>query len=233
MNVPAEEWDTPLVPTQALSFFEIEENVSELYARALRQRPEAKLAQLDIRRAKLEEAIAENDRLPGLDVGASYGLIGQDDSYRRALDQLATFTGWSWSVFVNFEWAPLGMQARAEQARAEVLHSRASIQQQRLALDIRIQVRQAVRAARTAARQVHAAAKTRRLAERSLDAEQRRFINGLSSNFVIAQRQEELSQARLAEVSALVDHAKSLVELRRATGELLSSRGVDLRINGR
>ncbi len=49
-------------------------------------------------------------------------------------------------------------------------------------------------------------------------------MNGLSSNFIVAQRQAELSQARLAELDALIQHEKATSDLQLATGDLLESR---------
>jgi outer membrane protein TolC len=76
-----------------------------------------------------------------------------------------------------------------------------------------------------------ASAKFRDLAERNLDVEQRRFLNGLSSNFIVAQRQAELSQARLAELDALIQHEKATSDLQLATGELLESRRLKFEVS--
>jgi outer membrane protein TolC len=99
---------------------------------------------------------------------------------------------------------------------------------------VRAQIREAMRAIQTAERQLHASAKFRDLAERSLDVEQRRFINSLSSNFLVAQRQAELAQARLAELEALIQHERASSDLQLATGELLEAHHLrfDLRSGG-
>ena len=67
-----------------------------------------------------------------------------------------------------------------------------------------------------AQRQLYASAKFRDLAERSLDVEQRRFLNGLSSNFLVAQRQ--------AELGSLIQHEKATSDLQLAMGDLLEAR---------
>jgi outer membrane protein TolC len=91
-----------------------------------------------------------------------------------------------------------------------------------------MEVRAAFRAVDTAARKVRAAAKQRRLAEGSLDAEERKFMSGQSSNFVIAQRQQDLTDARTNEIGAVIDHEKALVDLWHATGDLLPMRHVQI-----
>jgi len=89
-------------------------------------------------------------------------------------------------------------------------------------------VRDAVRNQRSAARQVAAAAHFRELSEKSLEVEQRKFLNGTSSNFVVAQRQEELAAAQLSELTAVLGHTKAAAALSRATGQLLAERHIEL-----
>jgi outer membrane protein TolC len=91
-------------------------------------------------------------------------------------------------------------------------------------------VRDAVRTQHSAALQVTAAARFRELATRSLDAEQRKFRNGSSSNFFIAQRQQELASAQLSELSAVLAHKKATAALLRATGRLLDERHIELEV---
>ena len=52
------------------------------------------------------------------------------------------------------------------------------------------------------------------------------------SNFLVAQRQAELAQARLAELEALIQHEKASSDLQLATGELLEARQLRFDVNG-
>jgi outer membrane protein TolC len=133
-------------------------------------------------------------------------------------------------VFVNLSWTPL---RRATSAAAEIERTRNEVvvaRREQLVQQIWFDVRDAVRNQRSAARQVEAAARFRELAEKSLDVEQRKFLNGTSSNFVVAQRQEELAAAQLAELTAVLGHTKAATALARATGQLLGDRHIDLRV---
>ena len=89
-------------------------------------------------------------------------------------------------------------------------------------------VRDAVRNQSGAARQVLAAAKFRALSTENLDVEQRKFVAGTSSNFLVAQRQEELANAQLSELQAVLTHKKAAAALLRAMGTLLEARHVVL-----
>ena len=62
----------------------------------------------------------------------------------------------------------------------------------------------------------------------SLEVEERKFLVGTSSNFVVAQRQEELANAQLSELTAVLGHKKATAALLRATGKLLDERHIQL-----
>jgi outer membrane protein TolC len=52
------------------------------------------------------------------------------------------------------------------------------------------------------------------LQERRLDAEQKRFNAGMSTNFLVTQSQRDLAVAEVAELRAIADYRKSVVQLR-------------------
>jgi outer membrane protein TolC len=60
---------------------------------------------------------------------------------------------------------------------------------------------------------VLAARVARELAERRLDAEQRKFAAGTSTNFFVFQAQRDLAQARNNELRVILDYNQSRVDL--------------------
>ena len=54
---------------------------------------------------------------------------------------------------------------------------------------------------------------SRELAERRLDAEQRKFAAGTSTSFLVFQAQRDLAQARNNELRAILDYNRSIVDL--------------------
>ena len=58
----------------------------------------------------------------------------------------------------------------------------------------------------------------RELAERRLDAEQKKFDVGTSTSFLIVQAQRDLAQADANELRALIDYAKALAAFEHAKG---------------
>jgi outer membrane protein TolC len=232
INLPVAAWDEPIVPVDAPNFTHIEMPVATAVERAQQFRPELGRTRIDLARIALDLDVARNARLPRVDLRGSIAAIGQDEKYGESLDQVRDATGRQWSVAVTLGWAPLGIGARADVRRLESGARQNQLTQDQLQIAIRAQVREAVRAIATAERQLFASAKFRDLAERSLDVEQRRFLNSLSTNFIVAQRQAELAQARLAEVQALIQHERASSDLQLATGQLLEARGLRFDLPG-
>jgi outer membrane protein len=90
-------------------------------------------------------------------------------------------------------------------------------------------VKNAATALETAAGRIQAARAGLTAAETQLRAEQDRFGAGLSTNFFVLTRQNDLALAQLAEIAALTDYRQALTELGRATGTLLRDRSIEVR----
>jgi len=229
LNLPRDQWARPILPTDTPSFANDTVTPDDMMKLAIANRPELAQARLDIQSEELAVRQADNNRLPEIDLGLSGGLIGQDSTYGGALREYGRADATAYSVFVNFTWTPL---QRATRAAAEIERARlkvAGVHRDQTLQDIWVAVRDAVRSQAGAARQVFAAAKSRDLSTKNLEIEQRKFLSGQSSNFVVAQRQEELAQAQLAEVTAVLGHKKATAALLRATGRLLDERHVSLK----
>jgi outer membrane protein TolC len=80
-----------------------------------------------------------------------------------------------------------------------------------LELSISSQVRDAARTVETNAKRVDATKSSRVLAERRLEAEEKKYQAGMTQNFFVLQAQRDLNVARNNELSALVEYAKSVV----------------------
>jgi outer membrane protein TolC len=230
MNLPGAEWHRPILARDTPEFVELRPNVPALIARAEEKRPQLQQAELALAQARLDSRVADNQNLPALDASLSGGLVGQDSTYSAALTELRGGRGRYWSAFVSLTLQPFAELSGAEAERAAASSRRAKLERELTLSNIRVEIRQAARALETAERQLYAAARSRRLAERSLSAEERKFANGMSNNFFVAERQEQLAQAQLAELSALIRHEKARGDLQLATGELLEARNVRLEL---
>jgi outer membrane protein TolC len=230
LNLPKEAWSRPLLPRDRPEFERLIVDFEPALAKAIAHRPELLTRDLDVSRAELDVRVAKANRLPALDASVSYGVLGQRPGYGDALEQLSSNDARIWSAGLNFSWTPFNEAASAELEARELGWRAARADREAQELALRLELRAALRGLETAERSVRAAGKFRSLAERSLDAEQRRFLNGTSDNFYVAQRQNDLAGARLSELAALVEHRKAATALRAAMGVLLEDRGVVLEV---
>ena len=87
-------------------------------------------------------------------------------------------------------------------------------------------MRAAARAIDTAYRSVQAAAKARELAERNLDAEKKKYENGMTTSFQVAQIQNDLTTAITSELQAIATYLKDIAAWHKAVGDILEVKGV-------
>jgi len=147
--------------------------------------------------------------------GRSYGTIGEN----RFPDA---------SIGVSF-----ALPITNRTARANLAIARSQLQQAALGItdteqQVEAEVRNAASSLETARIRIEAARAARQAAEVQLYAEQERFQVGLSTNFLVLTRQNDLTQARVTETDALTDYRKAATELARATGTLLERSQVTL-----
>jgi outer membrane protein len=80
--------------------------------------------------------------------------------------------------------------------------------------------------ARNAFDEIDTAQQARDLAEQKLDAEEKKFGVGLSTNYLVVQAQRDLADARNALLRAEINYQKALVDFDRAQQTTLQSAGV-------
>jgi outer membrane protein len=102
------------------------------------------------------------------------------------------------------------------------------VRERQLRNQVQLEVEDALIAMRRARASYEAAAETRSLQEKSLEFEQIRFTEGVSTAFFVIQYQSLLAQARSTEVAAKSAYLKARAALERAVGSILDSNGVTL-----
>ena len=95
---------------------------------------------------------------------------------------------------------------------------------QQIALD----VRNAMTQVEMNKAQIDAAMTARVLAERRLDAEQKKFDLGASTIRFVLEEQRNVAQAQTDELQALVNYTKALVDLDHATGMTLKRSNIEI-----
>ena len=81
---------------------------------------------------------------------------------------------------------------------------------------------------RSAEARVAAAGVARTSAQQQYESELRRFDSGLSTVFLVLQRQTDYVAAQAREIEAQTDLSTATAALRRATGTTLETRGITL-----
>jgi len=215
---------------------------------ALASRPELEVAHASLERREAERAFAGNATRPALDAVVSYDRYGISGSANPVAStgsgeplvippDYDGSWGQSWSMLGNGDFDdvraglefsfPIGNDAaQAESEIAKHTQRQAEAELTRARKSVRADVLNAAAALETAGARIEAARAGREAAEIQLSAEQDRYGAGMSTNFLVLTRQNDLSNARLDEISAHADYRIARMELARATGELLKQRGV-------
>ncbi len=193
---------------------------------ALAHRPELAVARLRREASGILRAAAENRLLPQLNAYLTY--TSTSDTYGApgpVNGELARGDYPGYGVGLAFL-LPLGNRAAKgslAQARADERLNQLGLQD--LELAIRLQVRLAFENVASARAGVEAAREARRFREADLAAEQKKYENGMSTNFFVFAKQNDLNSARATELQARIAYAKAVTALEQAMGTLLQARG--------
>ncbi len=240
MHLDSAEWNRPIIPTTPVGYTPITVNQETAVAQALQLRPELHELQLTTATRQIQYTYARNQALPQLDLKLNYnagGLAGRTQQfdpvtglptgrfnttgYSNAISQVFGNDFPSWIFGFNVGLPVTNIGARAEAKRAELDLARAKTGEEQTRQTIAIEVRKTARDIDTTAREIGASRTAREAAEQNLEAERRRYENGMTTNFQVLQIQGQLSDARAREIQALVAYNKSVAAYHRAVGDLL------------
>ena len=236
-------WTLPLVPDTDANTEFAQVEVEQALADALAGRPELARQRLAVESREATAAYERGQTKPRLDLVASYGwngvggdvllrdnegnVIGTipggwDDAVEQVTDR--DFPGWS--VGLEFGY-PIGNRtARARAATADLALEQVRVSEEEVRQRVEAEVRVAVRGLETTQQQIESARASVTLAEKNLQAERRKYENGLSTSFQILEVEEDLTSARSRLVDAITAYRRALVEYHRSLGSLLDYEGV-------
>jgi outer membrane protein len=227
-----ENWTLRILPTDRPSADPSPVDANAAVLNALEKRTDVVAARKSLENSYDNQAFARNQKLPAVDLQATYGTTGQAGT--RILDEdgqpLQTpITGGfgtalgdvfgrdfpTWTIGVNVSYPLFNRAASANAARARLSREQAEVSLRRLEIQVTQEVRSAARAVETNFKRVQSTQAARVLQERRLDAEQKRFNAGMSTNFLVTQSQRDLAVAEVAELRAMADYRKSIVNFER------------------
>jgi len=216
-------------PTDAPITFSLLDLVTE----ALRSRPEMKIALLDIKDAAIRQRVADNARLPLLNLAATAQYNGVDnDTPGEAFDRAGDGDFIDYLVGAQFE-MPIGNRSAEGLYKQRQLERRASaLVYQRQAQDVVLEVKNALRTVQTSYELIGATRAARRAAADSLRAIEVQEASGvaLTPQFLINQKlstQERLADAEIQEVRALTDYHNAIAALYQSVGSLLKRNNIE------
>lgn len=251
INLSTEKGISPakIVPLDKPQFEMREISLDEALKKAIENRPDLITTKIGIKTNELNVSVARNQMLPELNLQASYWspgisgdrllyldddpftgeIVGKEvggasDSLRDAFKILYN----NWAIGLTLSIPLSNFLTRAEYAQARVELEKSLLELKDLEQRVFLEVRNAVRDIETNSRRVRAYRLARELAERRMEAEEKKLSVGLTTNYFVLQYQEELANARSMEIKALVDYNLSWAKLERAMGVTLKTRNIKL-----
>ena len=223
-----------LVPVDVMVESPIRYNLREAVMTGVAERPEIEAAILNIDDAAIRQMLADNNRLPLLNLSAQMSYFGLSTNGGDAYSELFKGSFIDYLLGLAFEW-PIGNRAAEAGYRQARLQRSASIiayqrTVQRVVFDVKDALRdcianyeliQANRSSRIAAAEN---LRTLKVEEETLAALTPEFLN------LKFQRQDRLAQAQSSEIQALVNYNQSVASLYRAMGIGLAMNRIELEI---
>lgn len=166
--------------------------------------------------------------LPATTFDTNGGLVG---GYGQSLQNLFAQNNPTVKVGVKISLPLRNRTAKANFARSLTEGRRVENQRAKTEQGIEAEVRDALQSLRSSEARLAAAAAARSTAEQQYQSERRKFQSGMSTAYMVSQRQIDLIDAKGRELQAQTDLNKSVADFRRATGSTLQTHNVALRTN--
>ncbi len=238
----AEIWSKVIVPTEAADFREYRVDLNTAIDTALKNRPELEQFDLSLKQSDISLQMTENMKRWKFDLQAGFGSTGTagpqsfkgDPPVETIPAELVggmptayktIFTGGfiNWSVGFNVQIPLRNRNYEAQLAQQKITKRQTLMQRKATEQNIQVDVRNAVQKLETNRKQVETARVGRQLAKEQLDGEEKRFQAGLSQNYLVLQRQNELAAAQFTELQALINYKKSIIALQKSMYTLLEA----------
>jgi outer membrane protein TolC len=222
-------WSSRFTPAERPSLTARAVDLDAAIKNALQNRTDVREFKKNMENTDIGLRFAANQKLPAVDLTARYGLAGVagtrytraddgsliDPTIRTFGDALRDvfandFKTWSFGINVSY---PIGTSlADAAHAQAKIQKQQEQVTLANLELGVTQSVRDAARQVNTNLRRVEATRTARELAEKRLEADNKRFSVGLATTFELLQSQRDLARARQSELRATIDYNQSLVD---------------------
>jgi outer membrane protein len=224
-------WSVRVEPSEPPAFQPVPVDVDAAVRTALQSRTDLEQQRKSLEESDINLRYYRNQTLPNVTASFDYGLTGLGGTqflrtsgfpgdiigqtargFGSVLGDLFGNQFPSWTLGFDISY-PLGASAQeASFARARLQRGQSQAQIRDQEVQVTSQVRNAARQVLTNQQRVQTTRVSRELAERRLDAEQKKLAAGTSTNFVVFQVQRDLAQAQNNELRAILDYNRSIVD---------------------
>jgi outer membrane protein TolC len=227
----ADFWTTRIEPAELPAFQPAPADLDAAVRNALDRRTDLQQARKTLEADDVTIRYFRNQTLPDVTASFDYGLTGlggtqflrgegfpgpvigrTQRSFGSVLHDIFGNNFPNWTAALNVSYPLGGSQQEADLARARLQYSQSVTDLKNRQLQVVTQVRDAARQVQTNVKRVETTRSSRQLAERRLEAEQRKFTAGTSTSFFVFQAQRDLAEARNNELRAILDYARSVVD---------------------
>ncbi len=229
-------WSQRIDPVDRPDFEVAAIDVEGAVRTALAQRTDLQVTRNNLEINNVVMKSQRNQGLPDVDALIGYGASGLggtqysfsgtnldrvrtgvlvDGGYNDSLSTLFDRQYPNWQFAFNISYPIGGNAAEAQAARTRLLIQQNQAQLRATELTVATEVTNAALQVTNAAESLAVARVARDLSQRRLEAETSRFEVGMSNNYQVVQSQRDLRESQNAELLALLNYRKSLVEFDR------------------
>ncbi len=193
---------------------------------AFSNRPDYKVAKLELKNKDVRILTAKNDLLPTVDFVGSLGLNGLADTYANTIDDISTkHKDWAIGVKVTL---PFGGEERANMDKKNQEKIQSLIAFRDLEQKIILEIRDKVRQVNTQKQQVDASERFMEKEKENYEAQKERYAAGQVSTHDMIDYQDRLAASELGYNVALIDYNSALFELEKSEGITLIKNDIKL-----
>ncbi len=226
--------DTTLVPIDRMAEVPIRYSLRDAVVTAVEQSPVVATSVLEIDNASIMQVVADNGRMPQLDLNARVQMQGQDANFGDSMSQLGGGSFVSYLAGLAFS-QPLGNRAgEAEYRKARLQRSGAVIAYEQSIESVVFSVKTALRTVVASHQLIEQTRASRLAAAESLRALQvlEQTLAALTPEFLQTKfvAQDRLAIAYVSEIDALVNYNVSIAELYNAMGTGLQMNRIELQV---
>jgi outer membrane protein len=232
-------WSKVIVPTDTPDFQEYRIDLDTAIETAMRNSPEVQQSDLDLQKSDINLKVRRNDKKWGVDLSFSFGSSGSSGTpggsgqnldlidpdyiggWGTSFDNLFSKGLINWSLQLSVDVPLRNRRAETSYANELISRKRTVLNRKKLEQQIVVEIRNAYQALQTARLQVETAKLRRELAEEQLDGENKRYDAGLTENYRVLERQDQLASAENGELRSLITYKNAIITLQEAMNTLL------------